>query len=959
MWGMPVNAAINNEREYDVCDETISRLAYGKEKFVGITLDGYGMSSEDGYDWNRGMYIGSGIEKLTYCGDYFYAYGSYCECYVSADGIKWNRIKIGDEYSSVEEICYYSGEYYAFVNQMVFGAGGLNLGWVSYIYSSDDGVKWHYEFTDRGATHGISIVGKNVWLTFGKQDLDACENKSFLWNGREWEYIHQIAGEYCNLTDGVYGNGGFVAVDDSGKIYVSGDGQSWKQENNESTAGFCKVIYGKNHYFAYNTNGELFFKNAIDSTNMVWKKMVLNTDIYDITYGEGKIIVSSYDYGIMVNEVGHSANAFLSNVAFKDAKLLDIFEFGKYSYQVRIPQNLSNLSVAPTLLEAGGTVYLGMEGVEKEIPSAKMTCINLKEDEETFYLKVVAENGVTYKKYFFEIQRTEQYFIEAESVTGGTVYGSAYGEIDEKIELSAVPLDGYVFTGWYENGTEYSSRESITITVTDKDRKFTPVFQLLQNEEITIVIDSDVVRTGEYYAVKAINEKGEECECQFKVLNGVYSNISLDYEGESYCLYVDSDEKNDTLIIQATLTTDDTVQTTISIPVHKETATYQIVGECTPKEAGYVIGNGDIEEGQSVLLRAEENAGYIFKNWNMGDQFYSDEKEMIISDVQENYFLEAIYEKLNLHSIKIMKEPEKLIYYEGDVFQPQGMKVVAYYTDGSGRQIENYTFDKNQVLKREDDRIVISYSEGGETKSAVLAITVLPKEQDESQTEEREPTQTPEDGKTDGEVPPTPGDETQNGNGTQTPENPNEDDAHSSGNEEQTKTEIQTPENENQSGESTPKLGEDKPNDDISKNETYKKNQKIQKGKLTYQITQIKKKTGSVSVIRASKNVRTIVIPDQIKMNGYTFQVTKIGRKAFYSQKRLAKVTIGKNIKTIEQYAFAKCIKLKQIEIKSASIKKVGKNAFSQIPKKNRVKIPGKCKKKYAVWMKRNKLNMR
>ena len=441
---MSVDAAISNEWEYDVCSESIDKLAYGKGKFVGISYDGYGMFSEDGYDWKKGQYIGN-VEQLRYCGDYFYTYGGYSPCYISADGIHWNRITVGAESEIIEEICYYSGTYYAFVNQMIYGAAGANMGWVSYMYTSDDGVQWHYQIMDKGATHAKSIVGKNDLLTFGKQNVEYYDNQCFLWTGKDWKCVGQIADEYYNIVDGVYGNSGFVAVDDAGIIYASSDGQNWRKENSQSTVGFSKVIYGKNHYIAYNNNGELFIKNATDSTNAVWKKMELNTSICDIAYGDGKILVSSYDYGIMVNEAGGSANAYLSDVKFTNGKLADEFACGKFSYEVRVPQKVSELEIQPILMENGGKILLGKDDVEKEIPSGKMSYITIEDDVDSFYLKVVAENGVTYKKYFFDIQKNEQYFIEAESVTGGTVYGGGYGEVGEKIELSAKASEGYKF----------------------------------------------------------------------------------------------------------------------------------------------------------------------------------------------------------------------------------------------------------------------------------------------------------------------------------------------------------------------------------------------------------------------------------------------------------------------------------------------------------------------------------
>lgn len=970
--GMSVEAAIKNEWESVDCEDSVSRLAYGKGRFVGISDDGYTMYSEDGYDWIKGQNIGT-VGNLIYCGDYFFIYSTSDSSYISADGISWKSIHIGGEYDSIQGICYYNGTYYAFVNEMLYGGAGLNLGWISYIYASDDGVQWNYKMMDKGATHEVSVVGNDKWITFGKQNVEQYSNACFRWTGFAWEYVAKIGG----IVDGVYGNSGFAVVSSGGNIYASKDGQSWSLEANIGTSGDYKIIYGKNHYIACNEGGELFVKNATDSTNTTWRTMDLDTYTYDIAYGEGKILVSTYSNGLMVNETGAGANAYLSDLQFINGKLSENFTQGKLNYQLKIPHSVSKLGIVPTLAESGGKILLGKDGTEEEISSDKTTYLAIGDDEESFYLKVIAENGVTYKKYSFEVERNEQYLIEAESTMGGTVYGGGYGECGEEIALSAVPAAGYEFAGWYENETLYSIEESITITVTDRERKFTPVFQLIQNDEFTIVLDSETVCPGNSYLVKAINANGEECQCEFEILNGVKSSIYQSYTDEEYYLYVDYYEKTDALMIKATLTSDDTIQATIRVPVLYETVTYQVQGECVPKEAGVINGGGIVEQGQSVLISAEENPGYIFKNWNLDNQFYSDEKDLIISDVQADYSLEAIYEKLALSSIGIKKQPIKLVYYEGDVFETDGMKVVAYYNNGSSKEIYNYTVDKTTSLEVGDNRIVISYVEDGVEKTVDLSIQVLEKDNNDGDDS------TEDDKKEDTTEPP----EEENGNeGTQQPsteEGGNEETQQPSteegGNEETQQPpveesgneETQQPPVEEGGNEETqqPPAEEDGSNTQVEtpagggtnagKETTYKLNQKITKGNLTYQIVKLKNKTGSVSVIKAKKNLKSVVIPDQIKVNGYTFKVTQVGKKAFYNQKKLAKVTIGKNMKTINQYAFAKCKKLKTINIKSTSITKVGKNAFLGIHKKNQVKIPKKCKKKYATWMKKNKLNMR
>ena len=128
----------------------------------------------------------------------------------------------------------------------------------------------------------------------------------------------------------------------------------------------------------------------------------------------------------------------------------------------------------------------------------------------------------------------------------------------------------------------------------------------------------------------------------------------------------------------------------------------------------------------------------------------------------------------------------------------------------------------------------------------------------------------------------------------------------------------------------------------------------IVKGKKArYKITKIVTKNGKVVGGTAKlmdplsiKN-KSFVVADCIKVNGSKFKVTSINKKAFYKNRKLKKITIGKYIVSIGKKAFAGCKKLKKIIIKSKKIKKVGKTAVKGISKKAVIKTPKKMRNKY------------
>ena len=153
----------------------------------------------------------------------------------------------------------------------------------------------------------------------------------------------------------------------------------------------------------------------------------------------------------------------------------------------------------------------------------------------------------------------------------------------------------------------------------------------------------------------------------------------------------------------------------------------------------------------------------------------------------------------------------------------------------------------------------------------------------------------------------------------------------------------------------TPEINKEKSEDELIniKVNKLKKGIIVKGKKAKYKITKIVYKNGKVVRGTAklmnplSKKNKSFAVADYIKVNGVKFKVTAINKKAFYKNKKLKKVTIGKYIVSIGAKAYAGCKKLKKINIKSKKLKKVGKAAFKGISKKAVIKTPKKLKKKY------------
>ena len=111
----------------------------------------------------------------------------------------------------------------------------------------------------------------------------------------------------------------------------------------------------------------------------------------------------------------------------------------------------------------------------------------------------------------------------------------------------------------------------------------------------------------------------------------------------------------------------------------------------------------------------------------------------------------------------------------------------------------------------------------------------------------------------------------------------------------------------------------------------------------------VSKPGAEVILVRTSKTTKNVTVPAQIYAQGITYKVTSIGAKAFNNNKKLTKVTIGKNIVKINSNAFFNCKNLKTVTIKSVRLtgKTANKKAFKNAHKKLVIRVPKKVKKIY------------
>lgn len=76
------------------------------------------------------------------------------------------------------------------------------------------------------------------------------------------------------------------------------------------------------------------------------------------------------------------------------------------------------------------------------------------------------------------------------------------------------------------------------------------------------------------------------------------------------------------------------------------------------------------------------------------------------------------------------------------------------------------------------------------------------------------------------------------------------------------------------------------------------------------------------------KKAAQVKVPDTVSVDGVTYKVTSIADKAFYKNKKVKTVIVGKNVASIGKSAFQSCTNLKTVTIKSTVFNKIGAKAF-------------------------------
>lgn len=122
------------------------------------------------------------------------------------------------------------------------------------------------------------------------------------------------------------------------------------------------------------------------------------------------------------------------------------------------------------------------------------------------------------------------------------------------------------------------------------------------------------------------------------------------------------------------------------------------------------------------------------------------------------------------------------------------------------------------------------------------------------------------------------------------------------------------------------------------KSETFapKKGTKLKNGSNTYQI---KTDVSEAAFVKTTAKTAKVTVPAYATIDGIRYSVASVTKNAFLNNKKVTKITIEGDIKSIGKAAFRGCTKLDTIIIRSNRLESAGANAFRGIRPDAKIKV--------------------
>lgn len=247
-------------------------------------------------------------------------------------------------------------------------------------------------------------------------------------------------------------------------------------------------------------------------------------------------------------------------------------------------------------INGGGTYYYGQTCTLTATPSTGFDFVNWTKNGSQVSTNSSYSFTVTEEANYVAHFQLQSFTINASSNpnNSGTISGSGTYNYGQTCTLTATPNPGYTFLRWTKNGTQVSSNEAYSFTVTEA-ASFVAHFQL---NNYVISISSNPSNGGTVSGGGAFHY-GDNCT--------VTATTNYGFS------FINWTENGNPVSNQPTYTF--TITSDRSLVANFTTQNYVITAMANPTESGTVSGSGGYNYGDNCTLSATANAGYTFQRW--------------------------------------------------------------------------------------------------------------------------------------------------------------------------------------------------------------------------------------------------------------------------------------------------------------------------------------------------------
>ena len=288
--------------------------------------------------------------------------------------------------------------------------------------------------------------------------------------------------------------------------------------------------------------------------------------------------------------------------------------------------------------------------------------------------------------------------VTASPAEGGTVTGGGTFAYGTKTKLTAVPNEGYEFSGWYVENELITDKNPVTMMLSEPYdyAELTAVFVRKGGTNgYTIIATASPAEGGTVtgsgtYAYDAVAKLTA-------VPNEGYTFDGWYYEGKFF-----ADATNNPLELQLDETYNYMELTAVFVR-KAGPSEYTIVATASPAEGGTVTGGGTYPYGTNAELTAVPNEGYEFAGWYSDDELLTDKNPVTISLMEPYEFAELTAKFMkNAYTVTVTASPAEGGTVTGGGTYDYGAEVTLTASPKTG-----YVFDGWYALDDENDEFIV------------------------------------------------------------------------------------------------------------------------------------------------------------------------------------------------------------------------------------------------------------